>query len=147
MQFFSVNIINTSLQHKTLYCLLAAKSVSPEIEFDRFCYTGSQGEEMITALSSTLGHLFPKFLNSLLTYRCRTILIGHWKYDVWHHRFQKPPFRPFTRKRQAGVFKTSTLWAVFNARKYHLHVRGKLNGQKKSVPFQKYPVTCGQGLR
>ena len=48
-----------------MYCLFAAKSVSPEIEYDRFCYTRSQGEEMITALSSTLRHLFPKFLNSL----------------------------------------------------------------------------------
>ena len=65
MQFFSVNLMNTSLQHKTLYCLFAAKSVSPEIEYDRFCYTRSQGEKMITALSSTLRHLFPKFLNSL----------------------------------------------------------------------------------
>ena len=61
------------------------------------------------------------------------------KYDALHHRFQKPPSRPFTRKRYAGVFKNSTLGTFFKARKYRLRVDGKLNGEKKSVPFQKIP--------
>ena len=68
------------------------------------------------------------------------------KYDALHHRFQKPPSRPFTRKRYAGVFKNSTLGIVFKARKYRLRVDEKLKGEKKSVPFQKYLSTCGQGL-
>ena len=58
---------------------------------------------------------------------------------------KKPPFRPFTRKRQAGVLKNSTLGTVFIPRKYRLRVSGKLNGNKKSLTFQKYPVTCGLG--
>ena len=61
------------------------------------------------------------------------------KYDALHYRFQKPPSRPFKRKRYAGVFKNSTLGTVFKARKYRLRVDGKLNGEKKSVPFQKIP--------
>ena len=63
-----------------------------------------------------------------------------WKYDVWHHRFQQPPFRPFTRKRQAGVFKNSTLRTVFNARKYRLYVSGwKAKRRKEIRPFSKIP--------
>ena len=76
----------------------------------------------------------------------RTKTPKQWKYDVWHHRFQNPPSRPFTRERQAGIFKNSTLGTVFDARKDRLRVDGKLNGKKKSVPFQKYLGTCGQGL-
>ena len=72
-----------------------------------------------------------------------------WKYDVWHHRFQQPPFHPFTRKRQAGVFFQTPLWGPFlmPGNTVYMLAAGKLNGEKKSVPFQKYPVTCGQGLR
>ena len=59
-----------------------------------------------------------------------------WKYDVWHHRFQQLPFRPFTRKRQAGVFKNSTLRTVFNARKYRLRVSGRKAKRGKEIrPF------------
>ena len=60
-----------------------------------------------------------------------------WKYDVWHHRFQQPPF---TRKRQAGVFKNSTLGTVFNAQKYRLHVSGRKAKQRKEIRlFSKIP--------
>ena len=46
-------------------------------------------------------------------------------------------------------FFQTPLWGPFlmPGNTVYILAAGKLNGEKKSVPFQKYPVTCGQGLR
>ena len=63
--------------------------------------------------------------------------------------FNNLRFRPFTRKRQAGVFFQTPFWGPFlmPGNTVYMLAAGKLNGEKKSVLFQKYPVTCRQGLR
>ena len=70
-----------------------------------------------------------------------------WKYDVWHHRFQKTYVSPVHTKTISWRLEKSTLGSVFNPLKYRLRVSGKLTGEKRPVPYQKYPVTCGLGLR
>ena len=68
--------------------------------------------------------------------------------------FEKLRFRPSARKRQDGVFKNSTLTGdrfrkpVFWRPKRLPFTWGqKAKTEKKHIRFQKYPDTCGRGLR
>ena len=67
--------------------------------------------------------------------------------DVWRHRIQNLCFHPFTRKREAGIFKNlhygDRSWKIriFGAR---LCLNGRLKCRKKSM-FSKHQEMCGQG--
>ena len=71
-----------------------------------------------------------------------------WKYDVWHHRFQKNLRFTLSHETDKLASWKTPLWDPFLIPGNTVYVWvGKLTGEKRPVPYQKYPVTCGLGLR
>lgn len=68
--------------------------------------------------------------------------------DVWHHRIQNLCCHPFTRKREADIFKNLHYGAVLEKSAFLVPVYVRMedwNAEKKFM-FSKYQDMCGQGL-